>query len=407
MSMDDEGSQTLLEPHDGMTSEEKGALLLQYVTAGKTVAGLNFSEADLSGEILRGANLRGVGLDRADLSVAELDGASLDGASLHRADLGGASMAEASFWDANLSGCDLSAASLLRARLMFADCFRAQFIETDLRGADLRGSQLQEAVFESVLFSDANLQQAALQGAWFIDSDLAEANVYGMSVDDATVRNAEWGAEMLRSLRDRGVSFVNLNLLSRDVVEAILPIWKGLTLTFDSRLHRFDPAAFEVFIVQVLGPDTDVTIEEKSSTDEHGHSFFRINGSQADDLVAVAEAFYDKVWESAAPHPSEAAIMQAMSSGFAMILGRLSHQRDHLVSIEESVHILDNPDVQEMLGDRGAAHVLAKDRKALQTRFQRISQGVAMEVQRRTIGQAGDVVQGEVAYAAKEREGND
>ena len=43
-----------------------------------------------------------------------------------------------------------------------------------------------------------------------------------------------------------------------------------------------------------------------------------------------------------------------------------------------------------MLVDKGAAHVLAKDRKLIETRFQRIARGLIAEVKRRTIGKIGD-----------------
>lgn len=171
---------------------------------------------------------------------------------------------------------------------------------------------------------------------------------------------------------------------------------RGLTLTFDTRLHRFDPTAFDIFIGEVLGPDTDVTIEERSNIGDAGQGYFRLNGSSPEDLVTVAEAFYDRVWDDAVKAAEDAALIKTMSSGFAMVLGRLSHQRDHLARIEENVGILDNADVQEMLAGQGEAYVLAKDKRLLQTRFQRITNGVAAEVQRRTVGQLGSAIHGEV-----------
>ena len=159
----------------------------------------------------------------------------------------------------------------------------------------------------------------------------------------------------------------------------------GLTLTFDTRLHRFDPTAFDAFIAQVLGPDTDVTIEGRSNIDVDGPSFIRINGSRPEDLVAVAEAFYDRAWRDTEVEVEKRAMQKAMSTGLDILLHRLDHQRDHLTRIEETVGILDNPDVREKLEDEGAAYVLDKDRKALQTRFQRITTGIALEAPKKLL----------------------
>ncbi len=69
---------------------------------------------------------------------------------------------------------------------------------------------------------------------------------------------------------------------------------------------------------------------------------------------------------------------------------------DRLTRIEENVGILGNPDVQEMLEDQAAGHVLAKDKKLLQTRFQRVAKGVAAEVKKRAGGKLWDSLEGEV-----------
>jgi len=184
--------------------------------------------------------------------------------------------------------------------------------------------------------------------------------------------------------------------LKHDFADLHSGLASGLTLTFDTRLHRFDPTAFDAFIGEVLGPDTDVTIEERSNIDAEGPAYIRINGSRAGDMVAVAEAFYDRAWQEAEALVDKMAVEKSVSSGMAIILQRLDHQRDHLIRVEETVGILNNPDVQEMLEDKGAAHVLAKDKKLLQTTFQRISKGVVEEVKRRTVKGVINAVQGEV-----------
>ncbi len=171
----------------------------------------------------------------------------------------------------------------------------------------------------------------------------------------------------------------------------------GLTLGFDARLHRFDPTAFDAFIAQVLGPDTDVTIVERSSIGDEGPGFLRIHGSRTEDLVHVAVAFYDRSWRNVEAQDDPTALVQTMAAGFATLLGRLEIQRGRLASLEESLGILRDPDVVEMLEDQGTAFVLAKDKESLKTQLQRVSAGVAREVKRRTVGQLGELVQGEIA----------
>lgn len=180
----------------------------------------------------------------------------------------------------------------------------------------------------------------------------------------------------------------------------------GLTISFDTRLHRFDPAAFDMLIGEVLGRETDVTIEGRSNIDAKGPAFIRINGSRPEDLVAVAQAFYDRVWETAQDALEENALAEALSSGIAMILARLSHQRDHLVRIEENVGILAVADVRELLTDQGAGHVLAKDQARIRTRFQKLARAITDDAKRRLkVQHVVEVIEDEVGEALDHVEG--
>ena len=281
----------------------------------------------------------------------------------------------------SFDGAAIGGRNLAGANLAGADLTQVDFTGAFLEGADFRGSDLRRAVFRSVEIRGANFDGARM---------------WGLEIDEFTYKASGWTADEFAALH-REHHFYILGLDAFPVeVRRLVDTESGLTLTFDSRLHRFDPTAFDAFIAQVLGPDTDVTIEERSNIDAEGPSFIRINGNRAKDLVTVAEAFYDRVWETAQAAAEEAALVKAMSSGFATLLGRLSHQRDHLIRIEETVGILGNPEVREKLEDGGAAYVLAKDRRVLQTRVQRVTKGLTAEVQRRTIGKFGNVIQGEV-----------
>ena len=152
----------------------------------------------------------------------------------------------------------------------------------------------------------------------------------------------------------------------------------GMVLTFDTRLHRFDPTAFDAFIAQVLGPDTDVTIEERSNIDVEGPSFIRINGSRAEDLVAVAEAFYDRVWQS--DDASEAGLLPR---SVALLVQRLDSLRDELASVRESVGLFDDPTVREMIVDEAHEHQAGNPvarREDLQMRLAAMNDDLVAEV---------------------------
>lgn len=327
-------------------------------------------------EVGSGLDLRNVKLDQADLS----------GKNLTRSDLSHASLRGANLRQANLRHSVLFRANLQPRHAEIGETFwDVPF--TDLSGADLSGADLREANLLGARFRNAKLDGALFAGA---------------QVDGHTVVRSGWSFSDLARLVKRGVLLGNMRPVPPDyfLSEQNRP---GLTLTFDTRLHRFDPTAFDAFIGDVLG-DTDVTIEERSNIGEGGPAFVRINGSDPEHLVAVAEAFYDRAWETAQSAAEEAALVKAMSSGFAMLLGRLSHQRDHLVRIEENVGILGNPDVQEMLTDQAEAHVTAKVAKAtkLHGRFRRIADAVGAEAKKRGTKVIGEGVVDAVVEAAAE-----
>ena len=273
----------------------------------------------------------------------------------------------------SFDGAAIGGRNLAGANLAGADLTQVDFTGAFLEGADFRGSDLRRAVFRSVEIRGANFDGARM---------------WGLEIDEFTYKASGWTADEFAALH-REHHFYILGLDAFPVeVRRLVDTESGLTLTFDSRLHRFDPTAFDAFIAQVLGPDTDVTIEERSNIDAEGPSFIRINGSRVEDLVAVAEAFYDRVWRETDN--------SLLPQGLAVLLARLEILREQVSDVRETVGILGNPDVQEMLEDQGAAHVLAKDKKLLQTRVQRVTKGLAAEARRRTIGKVGNVIQGEV-----------
>ena len=353
MSSKDHGSaeEDLPEPHDGMTPEEKGELLLRYLRAGRLVAGMDFSRTSLVDRPFGRAFPEPPFID---------DEAFAMGLDLCGANLSGINLREANLWDCKLRHADMSNADLGLADLSSSDLRHARLEHSDLRGANLKAAKLDRC---SLAASD--LRQASLQ-----DAQAEGVNWTGVRVDGADFEGAEIEVQALRDNPQLRVVVIGFHT--------------GLTLTFDTRLHRFDPTAFDAFIAQVLGPETDVTIEERSNIDVEGPSFIRINGSRPEDLVAVAEAFYDRVWATHS-EVEDRALRRSMTALEALFGPRLDWMRDHLNGIEKNVGILGDPDVQEMLGDQGAAHVLTKDRKALKTRYQRIAEGFVKEAPKKLL----------------------
>jgi hypothetical protein len=169
------------------------------------------------------------------------------------------------------------------------------------------------------------------------------------------------------------ITYANLPIPTLSVVAERMRKPLGLTLTFDTRLHRFMPMAFDVFIAEVLGPDTDVTIEERSAPNTVGGSFIRLRGSNAKDLITVAEAFYDRAWQAEAE-----ASEQQLAHTIAVILEQLQSMRDYWSGLAVA-----NPDVQEMFTDQATAHIRRKDREILTTPTQRIASALIEEAKTR------------------------
>ncbi|HXA33587.1 MAG TPA: pentapeptide repeat-containing protein, partial [Acidimicrobiales bacterium] len=117
--------------------------------ANRTVAGLNFSAADLAG-----VNFAGYDLSHANFSGADLTGADLDGATVTGADFRGATLT--SVHAAKLVGSGTFPSGWL---VVDGDLFGpgASLIGDDLSGFDLRGLALTGADLDSTILEGANL----------------------------------------------------------------------------------------------------------------------------------------------------------------------------------------------------------------------------------------------------------
>lgn len=372
---------------DGLRPDEKGAVLVQHLRAGAAIEGLDFALAhvppgtDLAGANLKGGQLRQAVLERVNLEGADMRGAVLLHARLAGANLRGALLHEADLRHAGLKGANLADAELHRVR---ADHVRLD--RADLSGADLQDSDLRHAF----------LRAARLDGAV----------LRGMLLDADACRRTEWSDGEIIELRvKRGVRLDSLDEFPHAVRAAFAASTRGLTLTFDTRLHRFDATAFDALIAEVLGPDTDVTIEERSNLDAEGPAFIRINGARPEDLIAVAEAFYDRAW-ARAENAEDAALRRTMTAMEVLFGPRLDEMRDHLVRVEASTNLLAEEDVREAIADKAAEHIAAKRERTFSTRLQRIVRGIGKEAPKKLvagfIGEKAAEVLGEVFVGVAE-----
>jgi hypothetical protein len=276
MSSGDDGGDggELPEPHEGMTPEEKGQLLLRYVKAGKPVAGRDFSlghlnYANLRGADLRRANLRGAKLYAATLCGSQLQQANLAHAYLSLADLDGADLTEANLRQSRMSGTDFTAASLTNADLTFAR---------------------------------------------------ATANTY---------RRSGWTPAKLLLLRRQGLEVVNLDEFPAEARLA----WDqtgGLLIFLSTRLLPWDQTMLHAFVCTVLGTDTDVRVAEYIESPSGDSSRVRLTGSSPADLLKVAEHISNVTWRT----EQKGALQTAGLLQVDQVLTSLDHIRWHVEKLE-------------------------------------------------------------------------
>lgn len=333
------------------TERAKGEELLRLVRVGESVDARNFKHADCERMVFQGPGGAPASLRGARITKANFDGADLRGTSLE----------QACFDSSNMRGADFSDVAARCASFDHCDLTGARFVGSDLTNTSWVGAVRTAAVFDS-----------------------------------ATYRRSNWGSTQLVEWTRAGARVEDRANLPEDARLALMLAGfhgrAGLTLTFDSRLHRFDPAAFTALVLEVLGPETDVGIEEQSRPGRQP-GFIRINGSDPDDLAVVVEAFYDRAWRGLEAIVNERAEARAMSTGIATVLAALERQRDHFVRLEANVEhlragtaLLADDDVREAIMDKAAEHVLAKRKTSFQTTFQRIAEGLAKEVPKKLIG---------------------
>jgi len=181
--------------------------IIDRITGGESLRGVNLVRADLSGlslarTDLAEANLRMADLTRADLREARLTGCFLSGAILNEANLTGASLVEASLIGALMKGADLSSADLSGA---------------DLTGASLEGAQLRGAFLVGTFLNETDLKNANLSGAYIRMAQMAGSNLSGAQLESADLSNTD-----LSGVRFEGACLVGANLTGANLSSSSL-----------------------------------------------------------------------------------------------------------------------------------------------------------------------------------------
>ncbi len=153
-------------------SDAARARVLSALATGESLAGADFTGADLSRLELAGVDLSDALLEAVDLSGADLRGANFNGAVLARANLRGARLEGARFQEANLGLAELDAA--LAAGVDFTG---AKLDNASLAGGDFTGACLAQASLLGARLGGANLTQVKAPGAKFLAMDVAQREI--------------------------------------------------------------------------------------------------------------------------------------------------------------------------------------------------------------------------------------
>ncbi|HWE65156.1 MAG TPA: pentapeptide repeat-containing protein, partial [Acidimicrobiales bacterium] len=287
--------------------------------ANRTVAGLNFSGADLVGVNLAGYDLSHANFTGADLTSADLDGATVTGAdfngatltSVHAASLVGSGTFP-SGWSvvggdlfgpaASLTGDDLTGFDLRGLSLTGADMDSAILNGADLTGVDLSGTSLNGMMGQGVIGNPqlsvgwaqlggfllgpgANLTNATLPGGTIANVNLYGANLSGADLSAAQLVHVAsgsvvsyWPAQLpdgwtlvggfllgpSADLTD--ATLTGLDLDGVDLTQATLSGVNGRGLTGAPQL----PASWVIRAGTLLGPGSDLVGANLSGSDLTG-----------------------------------------------------------------------------------------------------------------------------------------
>lgn len=220
------------------TAVAAGRILAEVDLSRADLAGLDLSGRDLHGSLFAGANLRkaklaGANLSGADLTGADLTEADLTGATLSGADLTGARLGKAILKQAKLAKAELERAVLAEADLDEVEGPAASFYKADLRGAKLRKAKLPKCDFSGALLEKADFTGAELQasgierakaaGAIFRGADISNLRASeGADARKADFRETKGAKTVWNDSFLEGADFSGANLPAADFTGAAL-----------------------------------------------------------------------------------------------------------------------------------------------------------------------------------------
>jgi uncharacterized protein YjbI with pentapeptide repeats len=266
-----------------------GANLAGANLAGANLTGVNLAGANLTGANLQYTNLRqiqiqetiidekwkliwdiinnvseGRDLHGLDLSMADLEGANLSEADLRNVNFTGAKLNRANFTNSNLVQANLSESDINMAILKMANLRFASLCESDLSGADLSEADLGEANLKHAKLHRTKIQKAIIDPKWYLVWDVVNNGAEGRDLSGGDLSEADLS----------GANFKNANLSGSNFSRSIL---EGS----DFSLTNLSGANFNK--ANLLGVNFDLSdLSEADFSEVEGFSYSTCSGASSD-----------------------------------------------------------------------------------------------------------------------------
>jgi len=263
-----EVQRTLPKPEPGMSPNDKGKLLLRYLRFGVPVAGLDFSEADVT---------------KADLAKANLLRADLRGARMAHVNL-----REACLSHANLSGATLGGSILTRVDGDCVNLHQAVLVGADLTGAGLDEANLTEALLQDAVIEAASLHLANLDACVLIGARGTPADVRQARISSGTYRLSGWQVSELLDWRNAGASIMDPESFPVEVQQWFRSEPIGITLLFSRTLDFMSKTLVESLLASILG-DECLNCQSAYETTQSGGALVRLSGLPVEQLVRIGD----------------------------------------------------------------------------------------------------------------------
>ena len=173
----------------------------------------------------------------------------------------------------------------------------------------------------------------------------------------------------------------------------------GLTLYFSTRLSFFDRFMVEGVMFTVLGKDTTCRVVEFKEVGDDG-AVVRLDGAPREELEAVAEALWNRIWE--VEQESQLRALAVATQGLQVdVRAGLSDLVDRM---EKIALRLPSDTAKERLDDLGDDYILDKDRNQyVRTWGQKAAKRIGTAAVKKLTGLPGKVVDDIGKGAIKDR----